>query len=61
VEIKGAQYEHVLGNHGVHRKAQGHQGSDQGCKGEMRRYWNLMEDSRGTLGCRKKGLAIEGV
>jgi hypothetical protein len=25
----------------------------------MRRYWNLMEDSRGTLGCPEKGLAIE--
>jgi hypothetical protein len=23
------------------------------------RYWNLMEDSRGTLGCPERGLAIE--
>jgi hypothetical protein len=29
-------------------------------KGAMRRYWNLMEDSRGTLGCPERGLAIEG-
>jgi hypothetical protein len=28
-------------------------------KGGMRRYWNLMEDSRGTLGCPERGLAIE--
>jgi hypothetical protein len=28
-------------------------------KGGMRRYWNLMEGSRGTLGCQEKGLAIE--
>jgi hypothetical protein len=28
-------------------------------KGGMRRYWNLMEDSRGTLGCLERGLAIE--
>jgi hypothetical protein len=28
-------------------------------KGVMRRYWNLMEDSRGTLGCPERGLAIE--
>jgi hypothetical protein len=25
----------------------------------MRKYWNLMEDSRGTLGCPERGLAIE--
>jgi hypothetical protein len=25
----------------------------------MRMYWNLMEDSRGTLGCPERGLAIE--
>jgi hypothetical protein len=29
-------------------------------KGGMRRYWNLMEDSRSTLGCPERGLAIEG-
>jgi hypothetical protein len=28
-------------------------------KGGMRRYWNLMEDSRGTLGCPERGLAKE--
>jgi hypothetical protein len=28
-------------------------------KGGMRRYWNLMEDSKGTLGCPERGLAIE--
>jgi hypothetical protein len=28
-------------------------------KGEMRRYWNLMEDPRGTLGCPERGLAIK--
>jgi hypothetical protein len=28
-------------------------------KGGMRRYWNLMEDSRGTLECPERGLAIE--
>jgi hypothetical protein len=28
-------------------------------KGGMRRYWNLMEGSRGTLGCPESGLAIE--
>jgi hypothetical protein len=27
-------------------------------KGGMRRYWNLMEGSRGTLGCSERGLAI---
>jgi hypothetical protein len=29
-------------------------------KGGMRRYWNLMEDSKGTLGCPERGLAIDG-
>jgi hypothetical protein len=29
-------------------------------KGGMGRYWNLMEDSRGTLECPERGLAIEG-
>jgi hypothetical protein len=29
-------------------------------KGGMGRYCNLMEDSRGTLGCPERGLAIEG-
>jgi hypothetical protein len=29
-------------------------------KGGMRRYWNLMEDSRGTLECPERGLALEG-
>jgi hypothetical protein len=28
-------------------------------KGGMRRYWNQMEDCRGTLGCPERGLAIE--
>jgi hypothetical protein len=28
-------------------------------KGGMRRYWNLTEDSRGTLGCPERGLAKE--
>jgi hypothetical protein len=28
-------------------------------KGGMIGYWNLMEDSRGTLGCPERGLAIE--
>jgi hypothetical protein len=26
-------------------------------RGGMGRYWNLMEDSRGTLGCPERGLA----
>jgi hypothetical protein len=28
-------------------------------KGEMRRYWNLIEDPRCTLGCPERGLAIK--
>jgi hypothetical protein len=28
-------------------------------QGGMRMYWNLMEDSSGTLGCPERGLAIE--
>jgi hypothetical protein len=28
-------------------------------EGGMRRYLNLMDDSRGTLGCPERGLAIK--
>jgi hypothetical protein len=49
--MKDAQYEPVLGNHGVHRKAQGHHRSDHGCQGG---HEEVLEPHGGLL-----GLAVE--